>query len=205
MLVTAATIDVRVFFIDIFGRKCSKCKKVFFSKIVLAQHSRPHPRHSSCSALASWASSGSVPIGKATIPPFILSLCVSSSLNLSQSLLPCSLPPCPRLPPGEAPRRRCDRFPRPQWEPCGNTDTWEERGWRMEWVSGKWEPFCHPIHERKEDGGWSEWEAKERTRRVPARRAWFGVCMNCEEWARSCTCRNESTCVVRACRRNLEK
>ena len=53
--------------------------------MVLAQHSRPHPRHSTCSALASWASSGSVPIGVATIPPFILSLCVSLSLNLTIS------------------------------------------------------------------------------------------------------------------------
>ena len=38
-----------------------------------------------------------------------LSLCVL----ISQSLLPCSLPPCPRLPPGGASRRRCDRWPRP--------------------------------------------------------------------------------------------
>jgi len=54
---------------------------------VLAQHSRPHPRHSTCSALASWASSGSAPIGTATILPFILSLCVSLSLKLSISYL----------------------------------------------------------------------------------------------------------------------
>ena len=60
-------------------------KNVFFSKMVLAQHSHPHPRHSTCSALASWASSGSVPFGAATIPPFILSLCVSLSLNLTIS------------------------------------------------------------------------------------------------------------------------
>jgi hypothetical protein len=31
-LVTAATVDVRVFFIDFFGGKCSKCKKSFFFK-----------------------------------------------------------------------------------------------------------------------------------------------------------------------------
>ena len=55
-------------------------KKFFFQK-----HPHPHPRHSTCSALASWASSGSVPLGKATIPPFILSLCVSLSLKLSVS------------------------------------------------------------------------------------------------------------------------
>ena len=53
--------------------------------MVLAQHSRPHPRHSTCSALASWASSGSVPIGVVIIPPFILSLSVSCSLNLTIS------------------------------------------------------------------------------------------------------------------------
>ena len=149
-------------------------KKFFFQK-----HPHPHPRHSTCSALASWASSGSVPLGKATIPPFILSLCVSLSLKLSVSyivlrvlvracrqeelhgggatvarginesrpvilymrgkrmedgvserqkrgttfhslslcvlisqalsLLPRSSRPCPRLPPGGASRRRCDR------------------------------------------------------------------------------------------------
>ena len=55
--------------------------------MVLAQHSRPHPRHSTCSALASWASSGSVPIGVVIIPPFILSLSVSCSLNLTISYI----------------------------------------------------------------------------------------------------------------------
>ena len=54
--------------------------------MVLAQHPHPNPRLSTCSALASWASSGSVPLGKATIPPFILSLCVSFSQALSISL-----------------------------------------------------------------------------------------------------------------------
>ena len=58
-----------------------------WEKIVLAQHSHPHPRHSTCSALASWASSGSVPLGAATIRTlsFSLSLCVSLSLNLTIS------------------------------------------------------------------------------------------------------------------------
>ena len=51
--------------------------------MVLAQHSHPHPRHSTCSALASWASSGSLPLGKATISSNFLSLCVSLPLNLS--------------------------------------------------------------------------------------------------------------------------
>jgi hypothetical protein len=113
-------------------------------KFVFQKHPHPHPRHSTCSALASWVSSGSVPLGAATIPPF----------NLSQSLLPCSSRPCPRLPPGGAPRRRCDRCARPQWEPCS-----------------------HPIHERKEDGGWSEWAAKERNKVYlrGASMAW-GVC-----------------------------
>jgi len=85
-------------------------EKSCFSKIVLAQHSHPHPRHSTCSALASWASSGSVPIGVATIPPIILSL--SLCVLTSQSLLPRPSRPCPRLPPGGAPRRRCDRCAR---------------------------------------------------------------------------------------------
>ena len=89
-----------------------RCARLFFSKMVLAQHSHPHPRHSTCSALASWASSGSLPLGKATIPPIILSL--SLCVLTSQSLLHCPSRPCPRLPPGGAPRRRCDRWPRPQ-------------------------------------------------------------------------------------------
>ena len=79
-LVTAATNDVRVFFFHFFCEKCSKMKKSFFFQ----KHPHPHPRHSTCSALASWASSGSVPLGKATIPPFILS--VSLCVLLSQSL-----------------------------------------------------------------------------------------------------------------------
>ena len=56
--------------------------------MVLAQHPHPHPRLSTCSALASWASSGSVPLGAATIPPIIhsLCLCVIHSQSLSISL-----------------------------------------------------------------------------------------------------------------------
>ena len=88
-------------------------KKVFFSKMVLAQHSRPHPRHSTCSALASWASSGSVPIGVATIPPIILSLSLCVLTSQSLNLLHCSSRPCPRLTPGGAPRWRCGLCPRP--------------------------------------------------------------------------------------------
>jgi len=83
-LVTAATIDVRVFFFSISFVRSARNEKSCFSKMVLAQHSRPHPRHSTCSALASWASSQSVPLGVATIPPFILSL--SLCVILSQSL-----------------------------------------------------------------------------------------------------------------------
>jgi len=49
---------------------------------------RKYPRHSTCSALASWASSGSLPLGKATISSNFLSLCVPFSLNLSISLTP---------------------------------------------------------------------------------------------------------------------
>ena len=59
------------------------CTKLFFSKIVLAQHSHPHPRHSTCSALASWASSGNVPLGTATFHSLSLCVILSSSLNLS--------------------------------------------------------------------------------------------------------------------------
>ena len=85
-LVTAATIDERVFFFHFFCEKCSKMKNHIFSKMVLAQHSHPHPRHSTCSALASWASSGSLPLGKATITPFILSLSLCVILSEAFSI-----------------------------------------------------------------------------------------------------------------------
>jgi len=64
-------------------------KKVFFSKMVLAQHSHPHPRHSTCSALASWARSGSLPLGTATFHSLCLFVCphLSISLNLSYLVL----------------------------------------------------------------------------------------------------------------------
>ena len=55
--------------------------------MVLAQHPHPNPRLSTCSALASWASSGSVPLGAATISSNFLFLCVSFSQALSVSYL----------------------------------------------------------------------------------------------------------------------
>jgi hypothetical protein len=123
-----------------------RCARVFFSFLrweVLEneRHSHPHPRHSTCSALASWASSGSLPLGKATISSNFLSLCVSFSLKLSQSLTlffaSLSAPAARRSstaavwPFSEALMRAV----RPSY-------TWEERG----------------------DGGWSEWAAKERNK-----------------------------------------
>ena len=60
------------------------------------------------------------------------------------------------------------------------------------------------MHERKEEmeDGVSE-RQKRGTRCACAARAWLGGGVNCGPGLY--TCRNESTCVVRACRRNLEK
>jgi len=148
-------------FFFISSVRSARNEKSCFSKMVLAQHSRPHPRHSTCSALASWASSGSVPIGVVIIPPFILSLSVSCSLNLTISYpVLCLLV------------RACS-----QEELHGGGATVgrglnESRG-AILYMRGK----------RMEDGV-SE-RQKRGTRCACAARAWVGVCVNCEEWARS--------------------
>ena len=144
--------------------------------MVLAQHSHPHPRHSTCSALASWASSGSVPFGAATIRTlsFSLSLCVSLPLNLSYLVL-CLLV------------RACR-----QEELHGGGVT-SERGQN----ESRGAKLC--MRGKRMEDGVSE-RQKRGTRCACAARAWFGGGGNCGPGL--CTCRNESTCVVRACRRN---
>ena len=144
-------------------------EKSCFLKMVLAQHSRPHPRHSTCSALASWASSGSVPIGVVIIPPFILSLSVSCSLNLTISYpVLCLLV------------RACS-----QEELHGGGATVgrgpnESRG-AILYMRGK----------RMEDGV-SE-RQKRGTRCACAARAWFGVCVNCGQILFKNDFQNEAT------------
>jgi len=72
-------------FFFISSVRSARNEKSCFSKMVLAQHSHPHPRHSTCSALASWARSGSLPLGTATFHSLCLFVCphLSISLNLS--------------------------------------------------------------------------------------------------------------------------
>ena len=144
--------------------------------MVLAQHPHPNPRLSTCSALASWASSGSVPLGAATIPPFILSLCVSFSQALSVSYLVLRLLV-----------RACR-----QEELHGGGVT-VERGLNESRAATK----LYMRGKRMEDGV-SE-RQKRGSRCACTARAWFGVCVHCGPGL--CTCSNESTCVVRGCRR----
>ena len=117
--------------------------------------------------------------GKREEPPFILSLCVSLPLNLSYIAL-CLLV------------RACR-----QEELHGGGVTFE-RGQNESRVA-----ILCMRGKRMEDG---VSERQKRGTRVPARRE-HGL--GCVGTARSgpglCTCSNESTCVVRACRRNLEK
>jgi len=84
-LVTAATIDVRVFFFLFFCEKCSKMKKSFFFKSTPTL--TPGIAH-----VARWPRGRVVGVCPSARPPFhhsfSLFLCVSFSLNLSQSLTP---------------------------------------------------------------------------------------------------------------------
>ena len=134
-----------------------------WEKIVLAQHSHPHPRHSTCSALASWASSGSVPLGAATIPPIILSvsLCVIHSLCVSIS-----------YPVLRVLVRACR-----QEELHGGGVT-VGRGLNESRAA----KLC--MRGKRMEDGVSE-RQKRGTRCACAARAWLGVCVHCEEWARS--------------------
>ena len=131
--------------------------------MVLAQHPHPNPRLSTCSALASWASSGSVPLGKATIPPFILSVClcvlISQSLTISYPVL-CLLV------------RACR-----QEELHGGGAT-VFRGLNESRVA----ITLYMRGKRMEEG---VSERQKRGTRVPARREHGLGCVNCEEWARS--------------------
>jgi hypothetical protein len=137
--------------------------------MVLAQHPHPNPRLSTCSALASWASSGSVPLGAATISSNFLFLCVSFSQALSVSYLVLRLLV-----------RACR-----QEELHGGGVTVargpnESRGANL-YMRGK----------RMEDGV-SE-RQKRGTRCACAARAWFGVCVNCGQILFKNDFQNEAT------------
>jgi len=115
--------------------------------------------------------------GKREEPPFILSLCVSSSLNLSYLAL-CLLV------------RACR-----QEELHGGGVT-SERGQN----ESRGAKLC--MRGKRMEDGVSE-RQKRGTRCACAARAWFGGGGNCGPGL--CTCRNESTCVVRGCRRKKKK
>jgi len=138
----------------------------------LAQHSHPHPRHSTCSALASWVSSGSVPLGAATIPPIIFSLCVSLSLKLSVSyLVLCVLV------------RACRQ------EELHGSGVTVARG-----INESRPVILYMRGKRMEDGV-SE-KQKRGTRCACAARAWFGVCVNCGQILFKNDFQNEATTLV---------